>query len=74
MKYEDMPIVRDKYGFEFADGFHMLGEPKPCMQCGTLTRAIDVFSEGHICSTECQKKFDDWCNKLLNGMQETVEI
>lgn len=74
MKYEDMPVIKVKHGFEFADNCHILGQPKPCIQCGALTRAIDFYSEGHICSTECQKEFDDWCNEAFNRMQETVEI
>lgn len=49
MKYEDILIIKDKYGFEFAYACHLLGKPKPCIQWGVLTRAIDVFSEGHIC-------------------------
>lgn len=69
MKYEDMLISRDKQGFIFADNYHMLGESKPCIQCGALTRAIDVFSEEHICSTECQKEFDNWCNEVINRIQ-----
>lgn len=74
MKYEDMPIIKDKYGFEFADNCHIIGQPKPCIQCGALTRAVDVYSEGHICSTECQKEFNDWCKETFYKMQETEKI
>lgn len=70
MKYEDMKVVKDNHGFEFADNYHILGKSEACTQCGEMTRAIDVFSESHICSEECQKKFNLWCNSALNKMQE----
>lgn len=66
MKYEDMKnqLVTDQCGFEFVGKYHMLvKEPKPCSMCGSATRSIDVFSEAHICSEECQAKFDNWCNE-----------
>jgi hypothetical protein len=73
MKYEDMKdqYITDEYGFKFVGKYHMLGkEPKPCGMCGSMTRSIDVFSEGYICSEECQDKFDSWCNEVLNSCAE----
>lgn len=36
---------------------------KPCIICGEKTVYIDFCSEGHICSTECEEKF----NRILNN-------
>lgn len=71
MKYEDMDITKDIHGFEYADKYHIIGEYKSCFRCGEKTRAVDVFSEAHICSEECQQTFDAWCNNILKRMQET---
>lgn len=59
--------ITDELGFEFVGQYHMLSkEPKPCMMCGEYTKAIDVFSDGYVCSEECQHEFDSWCNEVLN--------
>lgn len=67
MKYEDMKdqYNTDEYGFQFVGKYKMIAEePKPCMICSDMTKTIDVFSEGYICSEECQHKFDSWCNDM----------
>lgn len=32
---------------------------KPCIICGKLTDRVEIYSEAHICSEECEQKLND---------------
>ena len=69
MKYDNMPIIKDSTGkFDYADNYHLIGDTGNCIQCGCQTKVIDVFSEAHICSTECQEQWDKYCNEQFSNM------
>jgi hypothetical protein len=55
MKFKDkFPNV--KY-MEMADNGHLVGSLKPCLLCGEPTEFIEVCSEAHFCSEECENEF-----------------
>lgn len=69
MKYEDMNI--DENNKEL-DSLHVLksSESKSCMSCGNQTQYVDIFSEGHICSTECMDAWYKYYDDVVSGMIE----
>lgn len=61
MKYKDkFPNV--KY-MDMADNGHLVGSLKPCLSCGELTEFIEVCSEAHFCSEECENEFYKMMNE-----------
>lgn len=52
-----------KYNFDndkeaFQSAILISDEEKPCTMCGEMTRYIDYFSEGRMCSEECMSELD----------------
>lgn len=45
-------------------------EPKPCLICKTPTCNIDICSETHFCSEECENKFYEIYNNILKAEEE----
>lgn len=74
MKFKNMKnkITTDKDGFKFI-GEHsiMVGsDPEKCRMCSESTEFIDICSEAHICSTECQEKFYKEYEEYLKQLPE----
>lgn len=46
-----------KYLDRVESGYFLVGHEEPCIVCGQLTKFIDINSEAHICSTECENSF-----------------
>jgi len=66
MKFENYEIKKDSYGFKFAKNDIMKSKnEKPCIQCGKLTKFIEVCSEAHMCSDECVSEWYKKYNKLI---------
>lgn len=72
MKFKDMKnkTTTDKDGFKFIrEHSIMVGKtPRKCRICTETTEFIDICSEAHICSTECQEKlykeYDEYLKQL----------
>lgn len=46
------------------DGYIISKEYKPCTWCKKPTNIVEVCSEGHFCSKECEGAFMDYLMKL----------
>jgi hypothetical protein len=61
MKFKDMKnkITTDEDGFKFIREHSIFvgNNPEKCRMCSESTEFIDICSEAHMCSTECQEKF-----------------
>lgn len=45
------------YKSRYDEGYIISEEYKPCVMCGKPINIIEVCSEGHFCSKECENKF-----------------
>lgn len=73
MKFDEYELTKDSYGFEFAKSNIMKTDTlRSCMHCRKPTYFIDVFSEGSICSDECEKAWYEYYNGLIEGMDEVI--
>lgn len=58
MKFSEYKIKADRFAFKYAKpGIMLTVTEKPCLQCGTITPFVEVFSESHFCSDECVDEF-----------------
>ena len=58
MKFDKYQLTTDKHGFKYAKQDIMLTDKgHECLQCGALTRFVEVFSEAAFCSDECVDRF-----------------
>lgn len=68
-KFSTMEQYVSNHGLNFvADGI-LVGECKaPCIECKELTEFIEICSEAHFCSEECEKewyrKYDEWVKSM----------
>lgn len=46
------------------DGYIVSEVHKPCTWCKTPTNIVEVCSEGHFCSSECEDAFMDYLMKV----------
>lgn len=60
MKFKGMEssITTDKDGFRFIREYSIMvgNNPSKCRMCFESTEFVDICSEAHVCSTECQEK------------------
>ena len=50
-KYSDIKYM------DMADNNHLVGDKQGCLVCGDPTEFIEVCSESHFCSDECEEVF-----------------
>ena len=57
------------------EAFVLIGrKEQACMVCGDPTRFIDLCSEGHLCSKECDIKWYDMFNQHSERSERQYDI
>jgi hypothetical protein len=68
MKFKDkFPNAKH---MEMADKGHLVGMEKGCLMCGEPTKFIEVCSEAHFCSEECEDIFYKMMNEELEDLDK----
>ncbi|WP_164763002.1 hypothetical protein [Paenibacillus humicus] len=44
--------------------------PRPCIECGTATRFVDILSEQSVCGDVCRTALHAWIDAKTERMME----
>lgn len=70
-KFNTMEQYEGRHGLTYVTEGVIVGKKKvPCSNCKELTEFIEICSEAHFCSEECEKewyrKYDEWVKSIPN--------